>query len=314
MCGVALRICEFYKKSGAIVIKKFSLPIIIAAVLIVGAVTAVIMNRDNANGEKAVSEAENGRYYLNGDKGQKIWMDVNSDFLTLGGDDADDHLMNCAKKQYEDHENADEIIRSYYEDLKLLYCGEKYYSVKFLRDTMYTIEVSRYGDDTSAVYPIEGGDKATFSYYKDENRINCSLGNFILFKHDVSTDVELKSGKYYLNGDKNSDLWVVVTPDFLQLQGKDVDSFLMDEARKSGVSDEAIDRYFEEIKALYCAEKIYLLQDFLPEKSQYSIKVSRDNKHTDIESLKKNGACFIFNSAKNSISLGSFGDFIPVKD
>lgn len=288
------------------------------AVLIVGAVTAVIMNRDNANGEKAVSEAENGRYYLNGDKGQKIWMDVNSDFLTLGGDDADDHLMNCAKKQYEDHENADEIIQSYYEDLKLLYCGEKYYSVKFLRDTMYTIEVSYYGDDTSAVYPIEGGDKATFSYYKDENRIHCSLGNFILFKHDVSTDVELKSGKYYLNGDKNSDLWVVVTPDFLQLQGKDVDKSLMDALKKdywvTDVKDENFKKNFDEVKALYCAEKIYLLEDFLPEQSKYTIKVSRDNKHTDIESLKKFGAAFIFIPTENSISLGPLGDFILVED
>ena len=127
----------------------------------------------------------------------------------------------------------------------------------------------------------------------------------------------LKTGKYYLNGDKNSDLWVVVTPDFLQLQGKDVDKSLMDAVRKTceeeGFTDEVINRQFEEAKVLHCAEKIYLLQDFLPEESKYTIRVSRDNKHTDPESLKKTGAAFIFNLVENTIYF-NLGDFILVED
>lgn len=169
--------------------KKIVIPIIIAAVLGAGGVTAaVIITGNNAKKQETVYSAPpaeelkitSGRYYLNGDKSQKVWMEVNPDFITLAGDDADDHLMNHAKKLYENYDNADDAIKSNYEASKQIFFGEKYYSVKFLGDTMYAIEVSRYGDDTSAVYPIEGGDKATFSYYKDENRIHCSHGDFIL--------------------------------------------------------------------------------------------------------------------------------------
>lgn len=169
--------------------KKLMLPIIIVVVLGVSSgITAVIVTRTNAKQQTEVFSAPpaeeltvtSGRYYLNGDKSQKIWLEVNPDFLTLAGDDADDHLMNCAKKQYENYDNADDAIKSLYEASKQIFFGEKYYSVEFLHDTLYSVEVSRYGDSTSSVYPIESGSKAAFLYYKDENRIQCAEGDFIL--------------------------------------------------------------------------------------------------------------------------------------
>ena len=138
---------------------------------------------------------------------------------------------------------------------------------------------------------------------------------------EVPTNVEVKSGKYYFNGDKNADLWIDVNPDFLQLQGKDVDKSLKEaivkEYESDGIitlTDDVLKAQFETDKTLYCNEKAYILESFLPEESKYMIRVSRDDKHTDPESLKKTGAAFIFNSDENSIHLGLFGDFILVED
>ncbi len=146
----------------------------------------------------------------------------------------------------------------------------------------------------------------------------------IISRADIaSADEEIvhepKAGKYYLNGDKNSDLWITVNPDFLQLCGNDIDKTLMDAARKDyaefeDVTEESIQQYFNELKALYCAEKVYVVKTFLPEKSEDLIKVSRDNKHTDRESLEKSDAAFRYNYEKNSIRLGLLGDFILVEE
>lgn len=138
---------------------------------------------------------------------------------------------------------------------------------------------------------------------------------------EVPTNINVKSGKYYLNGDKSSDLWVVVTPDFLQLQGNDVDKSIKDAIIKEyeeddympTPTDDVLQKQFETDKTLYCNEKAFILESFLPEESKYMIRVSRDDKHTDPESLKNSGAAFIFNADENSIHLGLFGDFILVE-
>ncbi len=169
-----------------IFIKKYALPIILAAILGVGGgVTAVIMNRPAANTEEFYSvppvedlTATSGKYYLNGDKNSKTWLEITPEFLTLNGDDVDEFLKNNAKQRYKHFENADEAINSLYNDLKLIYCGEKRYLIEFKSDTLYTISVNRNTDNASFADPM--GSKAVFVYYKSENRIHCSLGDFIL--------------------------------------------------------------------------------------------------------------------------------------
>lgn len=166
--------------------KKIVVPIILAAVLgIGGGVTAVIMNRPTANTEESYSvppvedlTATSGKYYLNGNKNSKTWLEITSESLTLNGDNVDDFLKNKAKQQYEHFEDADEAINSLYNDLKLIYCGEKSYFIEFKTDTLYTISVNREADNASFADPM--GSRAVFEYYKSENRIHCSLGDFIL--------------------------------------------------------------------------------------------------------------------------------------
>lgn len=134
---------------------------------------------------------------------------------------------------------------------------------------------------------------------------------------DFLPDDLLKCGNYYLNGDKNADLWLEVNPDFLILKGNNVDNSLREAIRKdfgsSAYTAEEFDKRFDDLHLLYCTEKAYIVTSFIPERAQYSINVSRNNKHTDPESLKK-GAAFIFNADENSIHLGLFGDFILVED
>lgn len=132
------------------------------------------------------------------------------------------------------------------------------------------------------------------------------------------TNVEVSSGKYYLNGDKESDLWIEVTPDYISLKGSDVDKSLKDAIVKDyekdniQTTDEVLNEVFEETKVLYCAEKIYLVRAIGSE--EYVINVSRKNTATDREMLKKTNAAFPYIPAENTIKLALFGDFILIED
>lgn len=135
------------------------------------------------------------------------------------------------------------------------------------------------------------------------------------------TNIEVKSGKYYLNGDKESGLWIEVNPDFLTLKGDDLDTALINAAKEcysdiENVTDGMINSLYNDMKLLYCAEKDYLVENFMPAQSKYALKVSRSGERTDRESLKNTNtnAAFLYNKAENSIRLGMLGDFILVED
>lgn len=141
---------------------------------------------------------------------------------------------------------------------------------------------------------------------------------------DLPVVTELENGTYYLNGDKSSDVWMEVNSDYLIVKGTDIDASLKDAiaSRMHGLSpnetpDEntaaEMQNEFEDCKTLYCTEKVYLVQEFLPEESKSIIKVSRDNTATDPESLEKSNAGFVYNYAKNSINTSLFGDFVLAK-
>lgn len=138
---------------------------------------------------------------------------------------------------------------------------------------------------------------------------------------DINTpaDIEVKSGKYYLNGDKNSDLWIEVNRDFLILKGSNVDKSVKDAVVKNyeetsdlSPTDEEIKSEVEECKTLYCTEKLYAVKAVGLDNMPYSIKVSRDNSVTDRNELMKTNAGFRYNG-KDTIELSLFGDFIFVE-
>lgn len=141
---------------------------------------------------------------------------------------------------------------------------------------------------------------------------------------DLPVVTELECGTYYLNGDKNSNLWMEVNPEFLIVKGTDIDNSL-----KAAITSEfhgldpdsapdedtaaIMQTEFDKCKTLYCTEKAYLVEEFLPVKSKSKIKISRDNTETDIEELKNSDAALIYNYAEKSINTTLFGDFILVK-
>ncbi len=106
-------------------------------------------------------------------------------------------------------------------------------------------------------------------------------------------------------------MWIEVNPDFLTLKGTDIDKSLTEATiRLDGelaqslkkdfdmdfpVTDKISASKLEELKQLYCAEKLYQLQYIGMETIPYSINVDRDNSITDRKKLLKIGAALTLN-------------------
>lgn len=159
----------------------------------------------------------------------------------------------------------------------------------------------------------------------------------IMNKANVATaDTEIpavKSGTYYLNGDKNSDFWLEVNPEFLIVKGDNdkLDAFLRAHATKvleelystidpitaeelAKRKEDSIEENVQDVKNLCCVEKDYFIASYMPQYSRYLLKVSRTGERvTDRESLRKSDAAFIYNSATNTITIAPFGEFILVE-
>ncbi|MBD5130432.1 MAG: hypothetical protein HDT43_11025 [Ruminococcaceae bacterium] len=133
----------------------------------------------------------------------------------------------------------------------------------------------------------------------------------------VSNDI-LKSGKYYLNGDVNAEMWFEVNPDFLTLKGNDIDKSLTEfvlSHHADTVADEVVSSELETLKQLYCAEKLYQLTYIgIEDRMPYAIYVDRDNTITDREELVDYGkaAAFRFNDQTNTIG-NYIGEFTLVE-
>lgn len=143
---------------------------------------------------------------------------------------------------------------------------------------------------------------------------------------EVSNDL-LKPGTYYLNGDVNAEMWIEVNPDFLTLKGTDIDKSLTEAAIKSNraleqslkendidldIPEDVSAKQLEELKQLYCADKLYQLLYIGLETMPYIIKVDRDNIITEREELLDTNAGFSFDDKTNTISL-SVGEFTLVE-
>lgn len=137
----------------------------------------------------------------------------------------------------------------------------------------------------------------------------------------VLDNVEVKSGKYYLNGDKNSDVWMEVNPDYLIVKGTDIDKSLKDAiaANFHGLDpgetpDEDIalmmKNEFESCKTLYCTQKAYTVSYIGAKNLPYIINVSRDNMKNPHNT---SAAGFPYNPDTNTIKLGLFGKFTLVE-
>ena len=146
---------------------------------------------------------------------------------------------------------------------------------------------------------------------------------------DTEINDILKSGTYYLNGDVNAEMWIEVNPDFLTLKGTDIDKSLTEAAIDANyalaqsLESASIDGDFpvtqaistsqlDELKQLYCAEKLYQLKYVGLPGSSYAIMVDRFNEITDRKELLKSNAGFRFNEQTNTI-IASIGEFTLVE-
>lgn len=136
-------------------------------------------------------------------------------------------------------------------------------------------------------------------------------------------EVEVKSGKYYLNGDVNSGLWIVVTPETISLKGDDIDTpmreaitamYKEDQPELDELSEETMQRNLDENKLLYCEEKPYYAHVVDLQKWRCVINVDRFNKPVENrEDLLNSGAAFLYNDTTDTIELGLFGEFTLVE-
>lgn len=159
--------------------------------------------------------------------------------------------------------------------------------------------------------------------------VTLNIANSTTAAADADINDILKSGTYYLNGDVNAEMWIEVNPDFLTFKGTDIDKSLTEAAINGNyelaqsLESASIDIDFpvtqaistsqlDELKQLYCAEKLYQLRYIGQPDSPYVILVDRDNTTTDRKELLTSNAGFRFNDQTNTISL-SLGVFTLVE-
>lgn len=160
----------------------------------------------------------------------------------------------------------------------------------------------------AAILGVGGGVTAAMM-----NRSNVATADEPAFE-----EVEVKSGNYYLNGDVDSGLWIVVTPETISLKGDDIEASLRETAisRLDGqeISEQDIQDYMDATRLLYCEEKPYYAYVVNVQSARCTIKVDRHNRPVENrEDLLNTNAGFLYEDTTDTIYLGAFGDFTLVE-
>lgn len=136
-------------------------------------------------------------------------------------------------------------------------------------------------------------------------------------------EVEVKSGKYYFNGDVNSGLWIVVTPETISLKGDDIETpmreaitamYREDEPELIELSEVVMQSNLDKANLLYCEEKPYYAHVVNLPNWRCVINVDRFNRPVENrEDLLDSGAAFLYDDMTDTIELGLFGNFTLVE-
>lgn len=133
-------------------------------------------------------------------------------------------------------------------------------------------------------------------------------------------EVEVKSGNYYLNGDVDSDLWIVVTSETISLKGNDIDTSmregvaLMYEKDVDELDEEFMQEQVDKFKLLFCEEKPYFAYVVNTSNWRCVIHVDRFNEPVEKrEDLQYTNAGFLYEDTTDTINLALFGDFTLVE-
>ena len=162
--------------------KKFVVPIIIAAALGVGGgVTAILMNRPavaDTNKSTAIPVVKTGNYYLNGNKDSGMYFELTDKYIALRVESDSESLeqFKNAMKPYEG-DISDELLTSRAKDLRADYCAENPYVISIFGTERipYQIMIHWNEKDTGPTY------SGTAYNYNGIDKIHCSpIGDFIL--------------------------------------------------------------------------------------------------------------------------------------
>lgn len=125
---------------------------------------------------------------------------------------------------------------------------------------------------------------------------------------------EVKTGKYYLNGDKNSGTYINVTENSIVIKTEgDALAYFENVCREAGFTEEEVEinapRYLDD----YCTERKYVLSVTGAESVPYMLLTHYDEKdavNTTDHRLSGSGYKF---DGQNKISLSLVGEFIYVE-
>ena len=145
------------------------------------------------------------------------------------------------------------------------------------------------------------------------NRPNTAIANDGQFEY-VALDI---CGTYYLNGDKNADVWIEVDPDFIIIKGVDIDTSVRDAIIKDfeedsiSYTDEDVNTTAKLFKETFCTEMRYAVQYIGFEKFPYSITYGNDDPVTG--EFKPISHALPYDDKTKTIRSGLFGEFTLVE-
>ena len=145
------------------------------------------------------------------------------------------------------------------------------------------------------------------------NRPNTAIANDGQFEF-VALDI---SGTYYLNGDKNADVWIEVDPKYIIIKGADIDASVRDAVKKDldeaprSYTDEDVETTAELFKETFCTKMRFEVQYIGLENMPYAITYGKDDPATG--EFKPISHALPYNDRTKTIRSGLFGEFILVE-
>ena len=145
------------------------------------------------------------------------------------------------------------------------------------------------------------------------NRPNTAIANDGQFEY-VALDI---SGIYYLNGDKNANVWIEVDPKYIIIKGADIDTSVRDtiikdfEEDSRSFTDEDVKTTAELFKEMFCTEMRYAVMYIGFENYPYTITYGNDDPITG--EFKPISTGLPYDDKTKTIRSGLFGEFTLVE-
>lgn len=122
---------------------------------------------------------------------------------------------------------------------------------------------------------------------------------------------ELTYGKYYLDGNVDSGLWLELTPEHIELCGNDLKgSFFSAVENREGLTGSDADTRSETLMSEYCKENPYVVTHSFRDGS---CGILIDWSTVDEEQHRYNGTGYTYFSDSETLNFALFGDFILVE-